>query len=232
MTKRKEKIKHGHNFVYPQLKASAINYEFPLGGQIQILDTAKKLGVSITPVREALQRLAAEGLIESKETRGFFGRVLAADIVAAQYEFGLLVLTEALKATSASEIFHLEISAAGLSSLGGSSWNRKAYPDSRAQQLEEVYVQIGKVSGKRLLLEAVKQFVSHTHYIRRISMESEAYADMQMVAVLEIKAFLDGGKIWSAQEVLHEQFEKKLKALPALVKEGIARSYGRAAAKT
>ena len=45
-----------------------------LGEPLTITDLAHDLGLSATPVREALSRLAGEGLIEDRRGRGYFAR--------------------------------------------------------------------------------------------------------------------------------------------------------------
>lgn len=45
-----------------------------LGEPLTITDLAQELGLSATPVREALSRLAGEGLIEDQRGRGYFAR--------------------------------------------------------------------------------------------------------------------------------------------------------------
>lgn len=53
-----------------------------LGEPLTITDLAESLGLSATPVREALSRLAGEGLIEDRRGRGYFARrVDVADLV-------------------------------------------------------------------------------------------------------------------------------------------------------
>jgi DNA-binding transcriptional ArsR family regulator len=53
-----------------------------LGEPLTITDLADDLGLSATPVREALSRLAGEGLIEDRRGRGYFARrVDVADLV-------------------------------------------------------------------------------------------------------------------------------------------------------
>lgn len=53
-----------------------------LGEPLTITDLADNLGLSATPVREALSRLAGEGLIEDRRGRGYFAkRIDVADLV-------------------------------------------------------------------------------------------------------------------------------------------------------
>ena len=53
-----------------------------LGEPLTITDLAENLGLSATPVREALSRLAGEGLIEDRRGRGYFARRIdVADLV-------------------------------------------------------------------------------------------------------------------------------------------------------
>jgi DNA-binding GntR family transcriptional regulator len=51
--------------VYEVVLQAIVNADFPPGHQIRDLDIARSLGVSRTPVREALQRLVDEGLVET-----------------------------------------------------------------------------------------------------------------------------------------------------------------------
>lgn len=53
-----------------------------LGEPLTITEVAYELGLSATPVREALSRLAGEGLIEDRRGRGYFARRIdVADLV-------------------------------------------------------------------------------------------------------------------------------------------------------
>nr|WP_255501133.1 GntR family transcriptional regulator [Caulobacter sp. RHG1] len=56
--------------------------DFVLGEPLPISDLARELDLSATPVREALSRLAGEGLIEDRRGRGYFSwRVDPLDLV-------------------------------------------------------------------------------------------------------------------------------------------------------
>ncbi|MBO0812698.1 MAG: GntR family transcriptional regulator [Microlunatus sp.] len=56
---------------YRALNEAIFDRNFPPGGRLGIDDAAKRLGMSITPVREALARLASEGLITQTANKGF-----------------------------------------------------------------------------------------------------------------------------------------------------------------
>jgi DNA-binding GntR family transcriptional regulator len=56
---------------YEYLKSSVLSGRFNPGERLTEEHLAKKLGVSRTPVREALHKLESEGLIKALETRGF-----------------------------------------------------------------------------------------------------------------------------------------------------------------
>src|SRR5712671_1320379 len=78
--------------VYEALKAEVVNYRFRPGEQIRIAELADHLRVSSTPVREALIRLEAEGLLDVAPRRGFFAKTLDLNemIDLVQYQFFLL----------------------------------------------------------------------------------------------------------------------------------------------
>jgi DNA-binding GntR family transcriptional regulator len=56
--------------VYTAIRERISDGSLPRGGRVHQEDLAEALGVSRTPVREALRRLAAEGLVEMRTNRG------------------------------------------------------------------------------------------------------------------------------------------------------------------
>lgn len=65
------------------------------GVRINAKDTADTLGLSPTPVREALWRLTGEGAVEERRGEGFFARTWAAVEIADLYRLHLAVLATA-----------------------------------------------------------------------------------------------------------------------------------------
>jgi DNA-binding GntR family transcriptional regulator len=59
------------DFVYGKLRSAIRNQELKPGDRLREVELAERLGVSRTPVREALKRLEADGLTQVAPPRGF-----------------------------------------------------------------------------------------------------------------------------------------------------------------
>ncbi|MEO8972137.1 MAG: GntR family transcriptional regulator [Ktedonobacteraceae bacterium] len=80
--------------VYRLIQQAIVTGELQPGQQIRDSDLAVQFGVSRTPVREALQRLEDEGLVEMLS--GVFTRVVPLDMQAAQDAFPVVAVLHAL----------------------------------------------------------------------------------------------------------------------------------------
>lgn len=58
--------------VYNLLKEMILNHELKLGEKLNVRELSEKLGISFTPVRDALLQLATEGLVKVVPRVGFF----------------------------------------------------------------------------------------------------------------------------------------------------------------
>ena len=65
---------------------------YPPGARITAVDVADELRLSTTPVREALSRLAGQGLLEDRRGQGYFVARLSATDVADLYRMSLAAL--------------------------------------------------------------------------------------------------------------------------------------------
>jgi len=59
------------DYAYGRLRAAIRNQELRPGDRLREADMAERLGISRTPVREALKRLEADGLVQLAPPRGF-----------------------------------------------------------------------------------------------------------------------------------------------------------------
>lgn len=60
------------NQAYQELKRIILEHQVPLGGKLNEGELAVALGISRTPVREAINRLQKEGLVEIYPQKGAF----------------------------------------------------------------------------------------------------------------------------------------------------------------
>jgi DNA-binding GntR family transcriptional regulator len=77
--------------VYSATRARIMDGTLQRGARIHQEDLAAELGVSRTPVREALRRLAAEGLVEMRTNRGARVADVGRDDMNAAYEARLVI---------------------------------------------------------------------------------------------------------------------------------------------
>lgn len=80
-----------------RIRSAIVDGEFALGEQMSEAQLAQRLGVSKTPVREALMRLKADGLVEVHPQRGSFVFRLDAERVGQLCRYRAMIETAALR---------------------------------------------------------------------------------------------------------------------------------------
>jgi len=82
---------------YTRLKSDIIEWRLQPGTPLSEIETAQRIGVSRTPVREALSRLAAEGLVASGLGRTMMVAPVSADSVRQLFELREALETQAAR---------------------------------------------------------------------------------------------------------------------------------------
>ena len=116
---------------YEFLKSSVLSGHFNPGERLTEEHLAKKLGVSRTPVREALHKLESEGLIKALETRGFIVSRDSKDEVEDLFELRAILEGYALR------IISERISKEDLERLNG--FVERAENALKRERIEEVF---------------------------------------------------------------------------------------------
>lgn len=79
------------------LRSSILLGEIPVGTSITLDSISEQVGMSRTPVREAFQILAAEGLLELRQNRCAIVKGISVYAIRDHYEIRILLETEALR---------------------------------------------------------------------------------------------------------------------------------------
>ena len=91
---------------YDAIKAALLTFRLPPGDSLVETDLARQLGISKTPVRDALSRLEKEGFIEKIPYKGY--RVVEISIDAMEEIFEIRAVLEGLSARQATINFRSE----------------------------------------------------------------------------------------------------------------------------
>lgn len=203
--------------LYGQLKTLLVLQKLPPGTRLEMASVAKRFGVSITPVREALILLANERIIAKESNRSYVTRPLVAQEVRDDYEAAFMTACYCVENRTA----HFE--ATGLRVGGAQTTPQRGVSDrlrSVCQTIELLYERIAGLIGNERLERQMLEFNDRTHYIRQLDLRDEERHQETAVAMNELVTLLEAGDAQSAIANLKKQFQRKHELIPALVREG------------
>ncbi|MDH3441265.1 MAG: GntR family transcriptional regulator [Gammaproteobacteria bacterium] len=145
--------------VYARLRDMILANVLRAGQKLVDRDLAEQLGVSRTPVREALGRLAMMGLVEARSRRGYYVRQYTAEDVSDLYEFRrILEVNAARLAAENAQAEHIKKFERILVELD----ELAADPANRARSVEldlEIHNLIAAASGNASLEQAIRNLM-------------------------------------------------------------------------
>jgi DNA-binding GntR family transcriptional regulator len=198
--------------VYNALREKILSCDLAPGQRLAVDTIAQQLGVSRTPVKEALGRLSAEGLIEILARRGTFVTQIHSQTIRESFQ-----VREALEA-KACELLDGKINAERATILRelnerlttpGVSLAENAALDARFHQLLVEY------AGNRLLLDLYMQLSAH-HQIARIHYRSENWKSRLPLARQEHAAIIEAlneNRIGKAKELLKKHIRASMERM-------------------
>jgi DNA-binding GntR family transcriptional regulator len=224
---------HDQARVYNELKAMLMAYRFRPAEQLPIGELADQLGVSSTPIREALIRLQAESLLEPLPRRGFFARTLSTKEMIDLYSCGVMILKQALldgkHAVDARivENFYPSVLATAPALIGN---NTETMDEELVQQcadhVEQAYQMIASFSRNDVMLSTIRNFIDRTHYVRLIDLETPKRFNCAVCTISDVAISLKSRDMDSAIMTLDRGFKLKIEWMPTITKEGVRRAYG------
>jgi len=180
--------------IYQLIRQSIIDFDLFPGARVTETELAEQFNVSRTPIREALQRLEVEGLVQIRAKQGCFIRPVDTETISNYYDVRIAIESMAVElACKNMPKEHIQ----ALTDF----WNPRNYIESNdysnhIQQIEESFhVQLAKGSGNPILVQYLNDINNHIRVIRRLGFPDkksvrETYAEHFEICnlVLEKKA--------------------------------------------
>ncbi|MFC3059975.1 GntR family transcriptional regulator [Paenirhodobacter populi] len=211
--------------VYEELRELAIRFDMLPGERINEVELAARLNVSRTPLREALNRLTADGFLDSRPGKGFYRRALEVNEIVDLYELRL----------------QLEIAGTGLAIQRATpaqidpirafiDVSRREDPERGLYELvqldETFHLMLAGLSGNEALVDTLRRINARIRFVRWVAMENDRRRQTQAehAQILEAVAARDGAR---AYELLHAHIECRREQITAAIREGYAMIYMR-----
>lgn len=202
--------------VYHTLRSHLRSGLIVAGQPLQEVQLAEKLGVSRTPVREALTRLASEGLLVS-DGRSFVVPALSLEDVDDIYEVRFLIEPAALRRIAElaadpavrAPIDEALADAVAAHKAGNADAFREANARLRAAWLALV--------PNRRLVKVVEQYADHIQHIRALTLGSAKVRTIVLKGLKRITAALAAGDGEAAAAAMHDHLTEAKRAFIAAV---------------
>lgn len=178
--------------VYRSIKDRIMDLRIPPQSHINIDQLARDLGVSNTPIREALTRVCSEGLVERKSRFGFRSSAVISEPELRELFFMRQLLEGATTQLAAVHADRRELTRVLKGSLEemreieakGRVESEPTYFRTFSDADAKFHAAIAKVAENRMLAEALKSLNSHVHSYRlsfHLGMSSETIVEHQNI---------------------------------------------------
>jgi len=218
--------------IYEKIREMAISYNFLPNESINEASLAKSLDVSRSPVRDALNRLVAEGLIVFRQNYGFFARSLSEDELLSLAEARLCLELEALRlAFERGSLKERRSLLEFWETADAAASQCEAQETARAD--EEFHMRIFKMSRNQTMIDMIEIVNARIRFVREIEIESPYregadFAEHFVIANAMVDGDLDGALNAQRRHLTFTREHSK-----EILQQGILRIYqSRMASKT
>lgn len=217
-------IAHEHP-AYESLRRWVADFRFPPGHKLKIELLADELRLSVTPVREALIRLADEDFIDFEFAKGFYIKAPTALYLRNQYEiieFSLSILLE-----RACDDVRKSGQVAQCMSEVFDEFSKRSNPARHLDLLlRKLYAVLGDFSNNDSLTRVFFDAVDRTKYYREVecTLRPAPEADIELVRLL-LFAIRRGEKA-SVEGMLHRQAKERIEGIPRALDFMLAKLQG------
>jgi len=206
---------------YEKLKSLVLDNRLRPNEHLQVGVLADRLGVGVTPLREALIRLTAEGLISSHPHRGFFVKALTVAELHDLSRFAEILLLSSLRRSACCPGTDWP---ADLCSIRDSARaHRSAEVGARAVEL--LYETIVAASESPHMLQAIRHYNARVHTVLLIFVEQFKTPRVTLDYVFGAKDHLSANNIDAVLRMLQDWFAAKAGCFSELIKEATAQAF-------
>lgn len=202
--------------VYERIKHWLLAQTLVPGQLLQIGVLADELGVSTTPVREALTRLAAERMIMSVPKRGFFARTPSEDDILGLYSVNQTILDAAVARWP-------EATGQGIpAEVSAEVPVQERSAEQLARHTGDLFLQIAVRSGVGEFAEIVRNMNDRLHHARVLECEIVPNVFVEMARITALAAGTERAELREALKAYHEE---RLRLVAAISKELLLRPF-------
>ena len=204
--------------VYERIKNWLLAQTLVPGQLLQIGVLADELGVSTTPVREALTRLAAERMIMSVPKRGFFARTPSEDDILGLYSVNQTILDAAVARWPAQPA----ASPAAATEANQEVPLQERSAEQLARQTAELFLQIATRSGVGEFVEIIHNMNDRLHHARVLECEIVTNVFVEVGRLAALTAANEPEQLRQALKAYHDE---RLRMVAAISKELLLRPF-------
>ncbi|MGE3297709.1 MAG: GntR family transcriptional regulator [Porticoccaceae bacterium] len=216
--------------IYRQLKDLILGFVLYPGARVTENELADRFHVSRTPVREALQRLAAEGYVTILPKQGCFVRDIDIDEINQYYEVRIGLELRAL------DLACLTMSDSQLNKLAA-AWDPAQVPGTpptvaaMVARDEGFHLALATGTGNRVLAGYLKDVNDHIHIVRRLDFTEAPRIEQTYQEHHEVVQRLLVRDIDGARQLLERHIRKSADVAKAITLTQLAQQRIRAQAK-
>jgi DNA-binding GntR family transcriptional regulator len=201
---------------YEQLKHLVVNGQVRPGRHLVAHEVAEKLGISATPLREAMVRLASEGLLDRDNSHGFSTKEFRVEEQRQILIMCCISLSYALRAVGAQLSEQLLTVLADLKSAPTETLEEAAQVAAR---IRDLYLEAARAAGNDVLQQHCRVMMDRSHLIRMIDLKMGDAGQETVEALRAIGEALSNGDPEAAVTIAQQVLARRIERLPILVRE-------------
>jgi DNA-binding GntR family transcriptional regulator len=209
------------DYAYQKLKDLISEGAYPPGNVLTEQTLARELGVSRTPIREAIRRLEADGWVSTIPGRGALVRSLSVqdveEIFVVREELEALALRLAISNIPSSELEAMEGEMVSMSAE--LKLDESQAREDLISEVEMFHAVLSRYCGNRLLARQLRSLSELVHRLRVRSLAAPGRPLQSVAEHLEIVRHMRDGDVEAAEESLRRHFRH--------VKENLTRALQR-----